>query len=57
MCTARDYPLIIHWKQLWRRGTLSCPAGDAADIRVVMTSEQHCAEFEELADVIKVCTL
>ena len=28
--------------------------GTFADLRVVMTSEQHCAEFEKLADVIKV---
>ncbi len=37
---------------------MSCFAGDAADLRVIMTSEQHCADFEKLADVIKVhiCT-
>jgi len=28
--------------------------GGTTDLRVVMTSEQHCADFEKFADVIKV---
>ncbi|CAL5226760.1 g9613 [Coccomyxa viridis] len=35
-------------------GASQNPSGDAADLRVIMTSEQHCADFEKLADVIKV---